>query len=141
MFDDDNTFVGVISILTTIKSLQKPSSSKPSYDFDLFSSSSEEEEELNVDANSPWNQGNETKTNPVDNPAPSEPQYDDVELRDNVSSIVSKVDSLDKSLDQLDSKIDQNVTSLDSKLELILKLLFEIKEAGPSELDWENQLD
>lgn len=70
LFDDDNASMGAIPILTTFKSLQKPSSSKPAYDFELFSSPSEEEE-LNFNANIPGNQGNETETNPSDNPTSS----------------------------------------------------------------------
>ena len=60
MINDDNTSVGVIPILTFFKTLQKPSSSKPSYDFGLFSCSEEskEEKEVNVDANTQGNQGN-----------------------------------------------------------------------------------
>lgn len=72
MFDDDNTYVGAIPILTSSKTFQKPSSSKPSYYFGLFSSSEEskEYEEVNVDANT---QGNEDQANPNDNPKYSEP--------------------------------------------------------------------
>lgn len=77
MFNDDNTFVGAIPI-TTFKSLQKPSSSKLANDFDLFSSYSEVEE-LNVDANTPSNHGNETETNSADHPTSSEPQDDEVD--------------------------------------------------------------
>lgn len=156
MFYEDNTSVGAIPILTSIKSLQNPLSSKPIYD-------SLEEEAVNVDANTQGNQGIETKSNPAENTKIFKP-WDDkksesstsdigssdenisnpfalLELWDNVAASVSKVDSLDKTIAQLDSKIDQKVTNLESKLELIFKSLSEIKDVGPSELDWANQFD
>ena len=42
---------------------------------------------------------------------------------------------------QLDSKFDQKVSSLHSKLDVILKSLLEIKQAGPSEAEREYKLD
>ena len=54
-----------------------------------------------------------------------------LELRDNVASVVSHVNSLDKIVAKLDSNLNQKVTSLDSKLALILKSLSEIKEDDP----------
>ncbi|CAI9284994.1 unnamed protein product [Lactuca saligna] len=51
MFEDDNTIVGVTPILTSFNMLQKPSSSKPTYDFGLFSSSEESEEREDAEAN------------------------------------------------------------------------------------------
>lgn len=123
MLDDDNTYVGALPILTTFKTLQKPSSSKLVYDFSISSSSSEDEGEIKIDADT---QGNKTKFNPVVNTEPFEPQNDDddddddndrksesstsntgssdeniadpfalLELRDKVASVVSKVESLD----------------------------------------------
>lgn len=74
MFYEDSTSVGAILILTIFKSLQNPSSSKPTYDFNLFSSKEEEVEEIKVDATNPGNHGNETETNPAEHPSPSEPQ-------------------------------------------------------------------
>ncbi|CAI9303158.1 unnamed protein product [Lactuca saligna] len=44
MFEDDNTIVSVILIPTTFNLMQKPSSSKPCFDFYLSSSSEESEE-------------------------------------------------------------------------------------------------
>ncbi|CAI9276472.1 unnamed protein product [Lactuca saligna] len=64
MFDEDNTSVGALPILTSFKSVQKPSSSKPVYDFAIFSSSSKQEEVTQVDANDQGIQGNEAETNP-----------------------------------------------------------------------------
>lgn len=151
-------------------SLQKHSSSKPAYDFDMFSSSSKEEDEIKVDANTPSNQGNETETNPAENPTPFKPQdvndgddndnkfksstldtgssdennahsFSLLELRDNLASVFSKVKSLDKYVAKLDSKLDQKLTSLDSKRELIFKSLSAVIETSPSELDRENQID
>lgn len=46
-----------------------------------------------------------------------------LELRDNVSSYVSKVDSDDQKVACLDLKLDQKVKYLDSKLDLILNSL------------------
>ncbi|CAI9271093.1 unnamed protein product [Lactuca saligna] len=137
--------------------------------FCISSSSSEEEEEVNVDANTKGNQGNGVRVNPTDNPSPPEPQDDNgdaddkksesftsntgssdeniadpfslLELQDNFAAAVSKVDSLDKVVAHINSKADQKVTSFDSKLELIIKSLFEIKDVGPFELDQPNQLD
>ncbi|CAI9276457.1 unnamed protein product [Lactuca saligna] len=77
MFDNDTTYVGAFLILTYFKMLHKPSSSKPLYDFSLFSSLEEsKEEEVYVDANTQGNQDNEYQSNPVDNEEPLEPQDD-----------------------------------------------------------------
>lgn len=97
----------------------------------------------------PRNQGNKTKTNP----SPSKPLDDNdgdnndnksesstldtvssskniadlfalLELQDNVVCPISTVDSLDNIVAQLESKLDKKVSSLDSKLEPILKNIF-----------------
>lgn len=97
----------------------------------------------------PRNQGNKTKTNP----SPSKPLDDNdgdnndnksesstldtvssskniadlfalLELQDNVVCPISTVDSLDNIVAQLESKLDKKVSSLDSKLEPILKNTF-----------------
>ncbi|CAI9292312.1 unnamed protein product [Lactuca saligna] len=118
MFDDDRTSVGAIPILTTFKSLEKPSSSKPAYDFNLFSSPSKEEE-LNLDANTPRNQGNETETNPIDNPTPSKLQDDDVGDYNDKQSASSTSDTISSNENIVDcfSWLEQrdNVVSVISK--------------------------
>ena len=57
-----------------------------------------------------------------------------LELRDNMATTASKVDSIDKSVAQLDSKLDEKVSILDSKLDVILQSLSEIKKIGPPKL-------
>lgn len=115
------------------------------------------------------NQGNETQANPFNDSKTSE-RHDDaknedfkqpkssssdtgssgknianpfsiLELRDNVASTITKVDSLNKKVAGLDSKIDQKVSSLDSKLDLILKSVSKIQAIAFSKLDCANQLD
>lgn len=49
-----------------------------------------------------------------------------MELQDNVSVAVSKVESLHKSVAQLDSKLDAKVSGLNTKLDAILKSLSDV---------------
>ncbi|CAI9261638.1 unnamed protein product [Lactuca saligna] len=141
---NDNTLVGAILVLASFNMLQKPSSSKPTFDFDLFSSSEEsqgEEEKPQDDAN---DNDTNSECSTLDIGYLDENFADPfalLELRDSIVSSASKVDSPDKQVANLDSIIYQKVTSLNSKLELILKYLFEIKYVAPSELDQANQLD
>lgn len=53
----------------------------------------------------------------------------------------TKVDTLDQKVEVLGIKHDQKVEGLDSKLELILKYLFEMQVAAPLELDHANHVD
>lgn len=60
MFDDDSAYVGALPLFSTFKSLQKPSSSYPVYDFSLSSSSLEHvDEEIQIDVKVQATQGNE----------------------------------------------------------------------------------
>lgn len=59
-----------------------------------------------------------------------------LELEDNISVTMSKVESLDKSVAQIDSKIDAKVSSLDTKLDAILHSLSEMKKVGPLDAEW-----
>ena len=108
------------------------------------------------------NQGNEAQANPIDDSKPYKNHNNDddkkyenstsdigssgenisnhfdlFELRGNVASAITIVDSLDQKVIGLDLKIDQKVTSLD-KLVLILKSLFDIQVVAPLELDRAN---
>ncbi|CAI9297625.1 unnamed protein product [Lactuca saligna] len=44
MFDDDNAYISALPIFSAFKSFQKPSSSNPVNNFDISTSSSEQEE-------------------------------------------------------------------------------------------------
>ncbi|CAI9268856.1 unnamed protein product [Lactuca saligna] len=92
MFEDDNTKVGSILmsnsfnilIPNAFNILQKPSSSKPFYDFGLSSSSSESKREEDIESNKhsslkvtlESDESNEAQANPVDNSMPSKPHND-----------------------------------------------------------------
>lgn len=65
MFDDDSGSFSTIPILCAFKTLQKPYSSKPVYDFGLSSSSSKHvDEEIQIDDKFQETQGGEIETNP-----------------------------------------------------------------------------
>ncbi|CAI9263876.1 unnamed protein product [Lactuca saligna] len=132
IFKDDSTIVGVISSLTSLNMLQNPSYSKPFYDFGL-SSPFEESQEEHDEANK--------KFSPRVSLESDQDPLALLELRYNVASAISKVDSLDKKVAGLDSMIDKKLTSLNFKLELILKSLSKMQATTPSELDRANHLD
>lgn len=54
-----------------------------------------------------------------------------LELRDNFSAVVSKVESSNKSFTQLDSKLDAKVFGLNTKLDVILLSLSKVTKPGP----------
>ncbi|CAI9287359.1 unnamed protein product [Lactuca saligna] len=84
MFENDNTIVGAIMILTSFNMWQNPSSLKSFYDFCLSSSSEESKEEEHNEDNkysSPKafveiDQGNEAQSNMINYSTPSEPHGD-----------------------------------------------------------------
>lgn len=66
MFDDASSAIASPPLLSSPHFQSKPSSSKPVYDFELLSSSSEPfDEEINIDDQSQVHIGGETKSTPL----------------------------------------------------------------------------
>ncbi|CAI9286875.1 unnamed protein product [Lactuca saligna] len=158
MLDKNSTYVGALLILTALKSLQKPSSSKPSYDFDISSFSSKQEEEIKFDANSkviqgnesetnPRNQSNETETNPAENSSPSKlHDVNDCDNNDNKSeSSTSDTNSSDENIVDLlvMLEIRDNMARAISKFDSLHKIVPQLKsklDSKVSSLDSKHEL-
>ncbi|CAI9277365.1 unnamed protein product [Lactuca saligna] len=113
-------------------SVTKSSSSKPCFDFSLSSCSKESVEEENHEGNKlsstppeatlEGDQGNQTQCDLIDDSNPKELNNDEDNHHKKFKSSAS------------------DITSLDSKIELVLKSLSDIKVIAPSELNRANQL-
>lgn len=54
---------------------------------------------------------------------------------------MKKVDAIETYVDRLNAKMDEKVSGLDSKLNVILNILFETNKSGPTTAEKEAQLD